>query len=354
MHMKLFVTGGAGFIGSNFIRYWLSEHPNDTIVNVDALTYAGNLENLHDVAKNPRYAFVRADVTDASAMRTHMAGADVVVHFAAESHVDRSILDAAPFIRTNVLGTHVMLEAARTLGVKKYIQISTDEVFGDLPHDPEKKFSESSPYAPSSPYAASKAAGDHLSRAYARTYGTLAIVTHSGNNMGPYQFPEKFIPLVIANALAGKKIPVYGNGSQVRTWVHVDDHVRALDAVITGGRAGETYCIGGEERTNSDVARAILSLAGAGDDLISYVDDRPGHDRRYAIDDGKIRRELGWRPRYSFTDALRHTVEWYQNNGAWLGRVLDASYRDYYDRQYGARDAVGSDQKNNHGKHTEK
>ena len=340
--MKLFVTGGAGFIGSNFIRYWLSAHPDDVVMNIDLLTYAGNLENLHDVAQNPRYAFVRADVADASAMKTHMAGADVVVHFAAESHVDRSIMDAAPFMWTNVLGTQVMLDTARSLGVQTYIQVSTDEVFGDLPPDPQKKFSEVSPFAPSSPYAASKAAGDHLAHAYFRTYGFPAIVTHCGNNVGPYQFPEKFIPLAIVNALAGKKIPVYGDGLQSRSWIHVDDHVRALDAVIMRGRAGETYVIGGEEKTNRDILHAILRLLGKGDDLISFVEDRPGHDRRYAINDEKIRNELGWRPQYSHAEALEKTVAWYRGHSKWLQHVMDASYQEYYTRQYGARAVAGN------------
>lgn len=336
----ILVTGGMGFIGSNFIRYALREHPGARLVNLDKVTYAGNPRNLADVADDSRYTFVRADVCDAAAVRealtTHRA--DQVVHFAAETHVDRSILEAGDFIRTNVEGTRVLLDAARTAGVRRFLHVSTDEVYGSL--GASGAFTEASPLQPNSPYAASKTGADVLVRAYHATYGLPAIITRTCNNQGPYQFPEKFIPLMIVNAFRGEPLPIYGDGLYVREWLHVEDHCRALAAVLAAGQPGEVYNIGsGEERANLDVAREILRLTGRPETLLTHVKDRPGHDRRYALDHTKICRDLGWEPKIPFETGLRHAVEWYRRHEAWWQEILSGEYRAYYERQYGGRSA---------------
>lgn len=317
--MRLLVTGGAGFIGSNFIRYILTRHPDWEVINLDKLTYAGNLENLRDVAANfAGYRFVQGDIADPDAVAAvFAAGIDAVLNFAAETHVDRSITDAAPFIRTNVEGTRVLLDAARKYKVPRFIQISTDEVYGSLePGDPP--FTEESPLAPNSPYAASKAGADLLCRAYHRTYGLPVIITRCSNNFGPYQFPEKLIPLTITNALENKPIPVYGDGQNIRDWLYVEDHCRALELVLLSGQPGEVYNIGGgKEMRNIDLIRLLLKLLGKSEELITFVPDRPGHDRRYALDTAKITRELGWQKEHSFEEALRRTVQWYVENPGW-------------------------------------
>lgn len=321
MHKKLLITGGAGFIGSNFIHYWLKTHPQDQIVNLDKLTYAGNLANLKDIQDSPNYKFIRGDIADADAVAVAMRHADTVVHFAAETHVDRSILGPGAFITTNVVGTQVLLNAALEQKVKLFLHVSTDEVYGDLPFDSKDKFNEQSCYRPSSPYAASKAAADHLVRAYHRTYGLPAIITNCSNNYGPYQFPEKLIPLAITNLLAGKKAPMYDQGQHIRDWLYVEDHCRALELVIHKGKAGETYCIGGltEGITNRQVLQKICAILGKDfDTSIKMVTDRPGHDRKYALDWSKIHRELGWQPRHDFDTWLEKTVKWYKDNKLWL------------------------------------
>jgi dTDP-glucose 4,6-dehydratase len=332
---KVLVTGGAGFIGANFVHYLLAERDYE-VVNLDALTYAGNLENLADVETSPRYRFERGDIADAAVIDDvfrRLAPA-WVVHFAAESHVDRSVMDATPFVRTNVLGTQVLLDAAVRHGVRRFVHVSTDEVYGSLGQT--GRFCETSPIQPNSPYAASKAASDFLVRAAHHTHGLDACITRCSNNYGPYQFPEKLIPLMIANAIADQPLPVYGDGHNVRDWIHVEDHCRGLLAVAEHGRPGEVYNLGGNsERANIDVVRAILRLTGKGEDLIRFVKDRPGHDRRYAIDAGKAERELGFLPRWTFEDGLAATVEWYRRNRAWTEGVRSGAYRTYYRCQYG-------------------
>ena len=313
--MNLLVTGGCGFIGSNFIRRRLADGL-DTIVNLDALTYAGNRANLVELEAEPRYRFVEGRIEDPDKVKQALAGIDAVVHFAAESHVDRSIADAAPFITTNVLGTHVLLEAARRAGLKRFVHVSTDEVYGALGAD--GKFSESTPFRPRSPYSASKAAGDLLAHAYWETHGLPVMVVRPSNNYGPYQFPEKFIPVMATNLIEGRKIPVYGRGENVRDWLHVDDCCRAIELVLDRGKPGEAYNIGGEsERHNIDVARLVVRHLGLTDDSITYVTDRPGHDFRYALDNTKIARELGWRPTIAFEDGLRDTIAWYRERAEW-------------------------------------
>jgi dTDP-glucose 4,6-dehydratase len=335
--MKILVTGGAGFIGSNFIRFMVEEHPDYQVVNLDLLTYAGNLENLANLEDRPNYRFVRGDIADPDLLAELFAdGIDGVVNFAAESHVDRSIEDPAHFLRTNVLGTQVLLQTARRFGVGRFLQISTDEVYGSL--EGRGRFTEESPLAPNSPYSASKAAADLLCRAYWRTYGLPVVVTRCSNNYGPYQFPEKLIPLFITNALADEPLPVYGDGLYVRDWIHVRDHCRALDRVLHQGRAGEFYNIGAdEERTNLEITQAILEQLGKGAGLIRHVKDRPGHDRRYAIDSSKIRRELDWRPGTTFAEGLARTVAWYVTNESWWMKIKSGEYREYYRRMYGGR-----------------
>ena len=334
--MKLLVTGGCGFIGSNFVRHYLEGHPDDTIVNLDLLTYCGNLETLRDLEGDERHKFVRGDITDRELIAKLMPDINVVVHFAAESHVDRSILDPSPFIHTNVLGTQVLLHAAKEAGVSKFVHVSTDEVYGDL--GPEGFFSETTPIAPNSPYSASKAGSDLLVRAYHRTFGLPAVITRCSNNYGPYQFPEKLIPLFITNAMADAWLPIYGDGLNVRDWIYVIDHCRALEAVIDSGRPGEVYNIGADsEQTNMEITKTILAELDKPESLMTFVKDRPGHDRRYAIDSSKIQSELGWQPAFPFAEAMKQTVAWYVENREWWQRVKSGAYRDYYEEQYGCR-----------------
>ncbi|HVZ89145.1 MAG TPA: dTDP-glucose 4,6-dehydratase [Polyangia bacterium] len=341
--MKLLVTGGAGFIGSSYVRLARRKRPGSTVVNVDALTYAGNLENLRDLEGDPAHVFVRADIRDGAKMLTLMREHEIeaVVNFAAESHVDRSILSAAPFLETNVGGTLSLLEAARAAGVRRFLQVSTDEVYGSL--GPTGAFEETTPITPRSPYSASKASADHFVMAFHHTHGMDVVITRCSNNYGPYQFPEKLIPLMILNAFEGRSLPVYGDGGQVRDWIHVEDHCEAVDLALTQGRSGEVYNVGAEnERPNLDVVRAILRHAGRDESLIRHVPDRPGHDRRYAMNARKIREQLGWRPRHGFEQGLADTVAWYRANGAWSDRVRSGAYRDYYEQQYATRLAAGA------------
>jgi dTDP-glucose 4,6-dehydratase len=321
--MKILVTGGAGFIGSNFILYWMKYHPDDVIVNLDKLTYAGNLENLTSLEKDPRYHFIHGDICDPETVKTAMKGVDTVVHFAAESHVDRSITDPSPFVTTNVLGTHVLLEAALEAKVKRFHHVSTDEVFGSLSLDDPGKFNERTLYDPRSPYSASKAGSDHLVRAYYHTFGLPISITNCSNNFGPFQFPEKYIPLAITNVLEGKKVPVYGDGKYVRDWLYVEDHCRAIDAVLTKGKIGETYCIGGVTRdiNNLEVVRLILKNLHKDESSIEFVKDRPGHDRRYAMDWTKISTKLGWKPQHDFEEWLANTIDWYKTHEDWWKRL---------------------------------
>ena len=317
--MKLLVTGGAGFIGSNFILYWMDNHEGDEIVNLDKLTYAGNLANLTAVEKNPRYRFIHGDICDPDTVANAMKGVTAVVHFAAESHVDRSIHDPAPFIQTNVVGTQVLLDAALAAKISRFHHVSTDEVFGSLELGSSSKFSERTPYDPRSPYSASKAGSDHLVRAYYHTYGLPITITNCSNNFGPFHFPEKLIPLAITNVLGGKGVPVYGDGKNVRDWLYVEDHCRAIDAVLTRGKNGETYCVGGLMRdiNNLEVVKLILSNMGKDDSSIEFIKDRPGHDRRYAMDWSKIHNELGWKPEHPFEECLIKTIEWYKGHESW-------------------------------------
>jgi len=319
--MKILITGGAGFIGSNFIHYWLKAYPQDEIVNLDLLTYAGNLDNLKDIETQPNYRFVQGDISDATLVESLMPGVGLIVHFAAESHVDRSIKDSAAFVKTNVLGTQVLLEAAKNNGNIRFHHISTDEVFGSLAlADP--KFTESTPYDPRSPYSASKAASDHLVRAYFHTHKLPITISNCSNNYGPYQFPEKFIPLFITNLMEGKKVPVYGQGANIRDWIHVDDHNHGVDLIIKKGRIGETYCLGGgNEKSNLEITKLILQAMGQSEEVIEYVGDRPGHDLRYAIDYAKAQDELGFRPRQDFSAGLAATIKWYQDNRAWWEKL---------------------------------
>ncbi len=340
--MKILVTGGAGFIGSNFVLRTRRQRPDVDIVNVDILSYAGNLENLKSLEGDKGHVFVRADVADRDAMERLFGEHtfDGVFHFAAESHVDRSILDASPFVRNNIQGTQVLLDLARAHAVPRYLQVSTDEVYGTLgPGDPA--FTETTPLAPNSPYAASKAAADLLVRAAVHTHGMNCVITRCSNNYGPLQFPEKLIPLMIANALEGKPLPVYGDGMQVRDWIHVEDHNDAVWCVFDKGQPGGVYNIGAEnEWPNIDVVKAILSEVGKGEDLIQYVTDRPGHDRRYAMDSSLLREELGWSSARTFEEGLPATVAWYLEHRDWWERVRSGAYRAYYEAQYGQRMGV--------------
>ncbi|MDE8564470.1 dTDP-glucose 4,6-dehydratase [Anoxybacillus rupiensis] len=334
--MNILVTGGAGFIGSNFVRYMLEKYPKYKIVNYDLLTYAGNLENLQDVQKNGQYVFVKGDIGNYQlvdyVVGTHQI--DVIVNFAAESHVDRSISDPGIFVKTNVLGTQVLLDVAKTHGIKKYVQISTDEVYGSLGET--GYFTEETPLAPNSPYSASKAGADLLVRAYHETYGLNVNITRCSNNYGPYHFPEKLIPLMITNALEGKELPIYGDGQNVRDWLHVKDHCTAIDLVIHKGIPGEVYNIGGHnERTNNEIVHLIVEKLGVSKSLIKYVPDRLGHDRRYAIDPAKITEELGWTPQYEFDKGIEETIQWYIHHPDWWKRVKSGEYMDYYKKQYG-------------------
>jgi dTDP-glucose 4,6-dehydratase len=332
--LKLLVTGGAGFIGSNFIRYFLRAHPQSSIVNLDKLTYAGNLENLADLDSAANYRFVRGDVADAALLeRVLDEPLDAVVHFAAETHVDRSIADGREFVRTNVLGTYTLLDVARRKGVPRLLYVGTDEVYGSL--GPGESAHEGSMLEPNSPYAASKAAADLMARSFWQTYRFPMITTRCSNNYGPYQFPEKLIPLMIANALEGKKLPVYGDGLNERDWIFVEDHCRALDRVLASGRPGEIYNIGfGQPLTNIEIIRSLLRLLDCSEDLIDFVKDRPGHDRRYALDTTKIRGELGWQPSVDLREGLRSTVEWYRAHSEWMQRVRGGDYQSYYETVY--------------------
>lgn len=332
--MKILVTGGAGFIGSNFIRHILKTYSDYEIVNLDALTYAGNLENLKEFENDPRYVFVKGDICDKALVEELVAKVDIIVHFAAESHVDRSILSSEAFVRTNVIGTHVLLEAARKAGKKRFHHVSTDEVFGSLKPS-EAPFSETTPYDPRSPYSASKAGSDHLARAYFHTHNLPVTISNCSNNYGPYHFPEKLIPLIITNLLEGKEIPIYGDGMQVRDWLYVEDHCKAIDLIIHQGKIGETYCIGGaSEKPNLEIAKTILSLLGKDESLIKHIADRKGHDRRYAIDFSKIKNELGWEPQVTFEEGIQKTLTWFQENEAWWKSVKSGEYQDYYSKQY--------------------
>jgi dTDP-glucose 4,6-dehydratase len=334
--MNLLITGGAGFIGSNFIHYAFREHPDVRIVNLDALTYCGNLENLSAVQNHPRYRFVRGDIADAAVLTPIFEEErfDAVINFAAETHVDRSITGPSIFLHTNVVGTQVLLDFALRYGVGRFLQVSTDEVYGSLPET--GSFQETTPLAPNSPYSASKAAADFLVRAYVHTYDLDAVITRCSNNYGPYQFPEKLIPLMITNAVEDKPLPVYGDGLNVRDWLHVEDHCRAIWLVLEKGKKGEVYNIGGSnEWHNLALVKELLRILKKSESLITFVKDRPGHDRRYAIDASKIKRELGWEPRYDFSAGLRQTVQWYLENESWWRRVKSGEYQKYYQEQYG-------------------
>jgi len=331
MNETILVTGGAGFIGSNFVRHLVHKYPRSLIVNLDALTYAGNLESVKELVRFSNYRFVKGDIANRDfvfKLFEHYKF-DLVVNFAAESHVDRSVLDPEIFIRTNVLGTQVLLDAARTFGVKRYHQVSTDEVYGDLPLDkPELLFTEETPLHASSPYSASKAAADLLVLAYARTFNLPVTISRCSNNYGPYHFPEKLIPLMIVKALKGEKLPVYGQGQNVRDWLHVLDHCAAIDLILRKGRAGEVYNVGGNnERSNLEVTQKILKQLGKDESQIEYVTDRPGHDLRYGIDATKLRTELGWQPKYNFESGLVQTIDWYLNNRTWWEHILDGTYQ---------------------------
>lgn len=334
--MKILVTGGAGFIGSNFILYWMRNYPEDLVVNFDKLTYAGNLENLASIETNPMYKFVQGDICDTDEVKNVMQGVDTVVHFAAESHVDRSIALPSEFVKTNVLGTQVLLDAALDNGVKRFHHISTDEVFGELDLGSNIKFDEHTPYDPRSPYSASKAGSDHIVRAYHTTYALPITITNCSNNFGPYQFPEKFIPLAITNIIEGKKVPVYGDGLYIRDWLHVEDHCRAIESVLQKGKVGETYCVGGmrEDVDNITIARKIVEHMGAAEDVIEFIKDRPGHDRRYAVDSSKIKDTLGWEPQHGFDEWLVKTIEWYKQNEDWWRPLKGQKFQEYYKTQY--------------------
>jgi len=335
--MKLLVTGGAGFIGSNFIHYWLKEHPADRVINLDKLTYAGNMENLSTLKDNPNYSFVKGDICDGKVVEETMKDVDTVVHFAADSHVDRSILDPDPFIKTNIEGTYVLLKAALKQGVKRFHHISTDEVFGSLDLESKEKFTEKTKYDPRSPYSASKAGSDHLVQAFHTTYGLPVTISNCSNNFGPYQFPEKLIALAITNILGSQKVPVYGDGLNVRDWLYVEDHCRAIDLILEKGKVGETYLVGGltEDISNLEVVKKIGKIMGKGEETLEFVKDRPGHDRKYSVDWSKIKIELGWKPAFDFDTYLEKTVEWYSQNQDWWKHVKSGEYKKYYEQQYG-------------------
>ena len=334
--VKILVTGGAGFIGSNFIRYMLNKYSDYEIVNLDSLTYCGNLENLKEIDNNPNYTFVKGDITDKNLVKQITLDMDYIINFAAETHVDRSIEDPEIFIKSNILGTQVLMDAAKKYNIKKYLQISTDEVYGSL--GKTGYFSEYTPLAPNSPYSASKASADLMVRAYFKTYDLPINITRCSNNYGPYQFPEKLIPLMISNALENKSLPIYGDGKNVRDWLHVYDHCSAIDLVLHQGKIGEVYNIGGNnEKANIDIVKLILKELGKDESLINYVKDRPGHDRRYAIDSTKIQNELGWKPKYKFENGLSETIKWYLNNRNWWERIKSGKYMEYYQKMYGNR-----------------
>lgn len=332
--MKLLITGGAGFIGGNFVRHMVNKYPEYQIINLDALTYAGNLESMKDLEEKPNYKFIKADITDASVMEKIFVeeGITHVAHFAAESHVDRSIENPGIFVHTNIVGTQVLLDCAKKFNITKHLQVSTDEVYGDLDFDPTTFFTEQTPLNPSSPYSASKAGADMLVLAYHETFGLPVNITRCSNNYGPYHFPEKLIPLTISRAMNDEKIPVYGNGGNVRDWLHVIDHCRAIDMVLHQGKIGEVYNVGGHnERTNLEVVKTILRTLDKSEDLIEFVEDRLGHDRRYAIDPDKLENELGFKPTYNFDTGIAQTVQWYVDNRDWWEHILDGTYVNYYD-----------------------
>jgi dTDP-glucose 4,6-dehydratase len=337
--MKVLVTGGAGFMGSDFVRFWVKKNPKDRVIVLDKLTYAGNLENLDSVEDSPNYGFVKGDISDEKLVDKLMEDIDVVVHFAAESHVDRSILNPTPFFTTNVIGTLNLLNSALKHKVKRFHHISTDEVFGALPLDSKLKFTEDTTYKPNSPYSASKAAADHLVRAYHKTYGLPVTTSNSSNNFGPHQFPEKFIPLAITNALEDAEVPIYGDGLYVRDWLYVHDHTSAIETILRDGEVGEVYLISAEhEHPNIEIAKKILDILGKDHSLIKFVKDRPAHDRRYSLDGTKIRKRLGWKPKFhQFDEALEHKINWYKKYELWWRRVKTGAYRRYYKMQYQER-----------------
>ncbi len=329
--MRILVTGGAGFIGANFIHFWLKKHPRDKIVNLDKLTYAGNLKSLKGLISKPNYRFIKGDICDSALVNRLVKKADYIVHFAAESHVDRSIKEPAVFVKTNVLGTQVLLDAALNHKIKRFHHISTDEVFGSLKLSSKDKFDEKTPYAPHSPYSAAKAGSDHLVRAYFDTYGLPVTISNCSNNFGPYQYPEKFIPRMITNVIDGEKIPIYGDGLYVRDWLYVEDHCRAIELILLKGKPGETYCVGGMKKdvSNLEIAKTILKIMKKDQDWLEFVKDRPGHDRRYAVNWKKIKRELDWQPKYDFSNWIKATVDWYLEN-EWWWRPLKAEAERFY------------------------
>lgn len=332
---KILITGGAGFIGSNFVHYWVNKYPNDKVIVLDKLTYAGNLSNLESIKNKIR--FVKGDICDPKIVDEVMSNSEIVVHFAAETHVDRSIHGPDEFIRTNVLGTQNLLAFALKYQVKRFHHVSTDEVFGQLPLDSKEKWTESTPYNPRSPYSASKASSDHLVRAYYHTYGLPISITNCANNLGPFMYPEKLLPLAITNLLEGKKIPIYGKGNQIREWLNVRDHCTAIDLILQKGKAGETYFVSPDnpELTNLEVVRMLLKVMGKGEESLEFVKDRPGHDQKYANDHGKITAELGWKPKYSLEQTLEELVDWYKKNQDWWKNIKSGEYLKYYEKQYG-------------------
>lgn len=339
--MKILVTGGAGFIGGNFVHYMVNKYPEDQIVNLDLLTYAGNLETLKPVEEKPNYKFVKGDIADEAFIMDlfEKEQFDIVVNFAAESHVDRSITDPGIFVQTNVMGTRVLLDASKKYKVKRYHQVSTDEVYGDLPFDrPDLFFTEETPIHTSSPYSSSKASADLFVLAYYRTYGLPVTISRCSNNYGPYHFPEKLIPLIISRALNNEEVPVYGKGENIRDWLYVSDHCKAIDLILQKGKVGEVYNIGGHnERTNLQVVQTVLKALGKPESLIHYVTDRPGHDRRYAIDPTKIETELGWKPEYTFDTGIQKTIQWYLENKEWWEHIINGEYEKYFDKMYGSQ-----------------
>ena len=329
--MKILVTGGAGFIGNNFIRYWLEKYPSDVVFNLDKLTYAGHLSSTNDFKDNKNYTFVKGDICDRRLVDSLVKGVDLIVHFAAESHVDRSIKDPEIFVKSNVLGTHVLLESALNNKLKRFHHVSTDEVFGSLPLNSTKKFNENTPYDPRSPYSASKAAADHFVRAYHTTYGLDVTITNCSNNFGPFQDPEKMLPRFITNLIDGKKVPIYGDGNYVRDWLFVEDHCRAIDVVVHQGTSGETYLVGGQHKeiNNMNITRTLLSLFDYGDEMIEYVTDRPGRDRRYSVDFSKMKKNFKWEPQHEFDVWLEKTVAWYRENEWWWRPLKESSEKIY-------------------------